>query len=62
MNSKSPFKWRHFLPEIILWGVHWYCLYPISYRNLSEMMCARGVEVDRSTPRSLGPEVCTRVG
>ncbi|OWY60824.1 IS6 family transposase [cyanobacterium TDX16] len=49
MNSKSPFKWRHFLPEIILWGVRWYCLYPISYRQLEEMMCERGVEVDHST-------------
>lgn len=49
MTSKSPFKWRHFLPEIILWGVRWYCLYPISYRNLEEMMCDRGVAVDHST-------------
>ena len=49
MTSKSLFKWRHFLPEIILWGVRWYCSYPISYRNLSEMMCDRGVEVDHST-------------
>ena len=49
MNSKSPFKCRHFPPEIILWGVRWYCLYPISYRQLEEMMCDRGVEVDHST-------------
>jgi transposase-like protein len=26
-----------------------YCLYPISYRQLEEMMCERGVEVDHST-------------
>jgi transposase-like protein len=49
MNSNSPFKWRHFPPDIILWGVRWYCLYPISYRQLSEMMRERGVEVDHST-------------
>ena len=49
MNSKFPFKWCHFAPDIILWGVRWYCLYPISYRNLEEMMCERGVEVDYST-------------
>ena len=49
MNSKSPFKWRHFPPDIILWGVSWYCLYPISYRQLEEMLCARGVEFDHST-------------
>ncbi|MBW4639667.1 MAG: IS6 family transposase [Gloeocapsa sp. UFS-A4-WI-NPMV-4B04] len=49
MDSKSPFKWRHFAPDIILWGVRWYCLYPISYRQLEEMMCERGVEVDHCT-------------
>jgi transposase-like protein len=49
MNSKFPFKWRHFASDIILWGVRWYCLYPISYRNLEEMMCERGVEVDHTT-------------
>jgi len=46
MTSKSPFKWRHFAPDIILWGVLGNCLYPISYRQLEEMMCERGVEVD----------------
>jgi len=49
MTSKAPFKWRHFAPDIILWGVRWYCLYPISYRQLEEMMCKRGVEVDHCT-------------
>ncbi|MCY7285720.1 MAG: IS6 family transposase [Cyanobacteria bacterium CAN_BIN43] len=43
------FKWRHFLPEIILLNVRWYCRYPLSYRNLEEMMAERGVEVDHST-------------
>jgi len=49
MSSNSAFKWRHFLPEIILWGVRWYCLFPISYRQLEQMMCDRGVEVDHTT-------------
>jgi len=31
MARVNPFKWRHYQPEIIL---RWYCLYPISYRNL----------------------------
>ena len=43
MTSKAPFKWRHFPPDVILWGVRWYCLYPLSYRQLSEMMCDRGI-------------------
>ena len=43
------FKGSHFEPEIVLWGVHWYVAYPISYRQLEEMMEERGVEVDHST-------------
>jgi len=51
MTSKSLFKWRHFLSDIILWGVRWYCSYPISYRQLEETMYDRdrGLEVDHST-------------
>ena len=30
-------------------GVRWYVAYPISYRQLEEMMEDRGVEVDQST-------------
>jgi transposase-like protein len=39
----------HFEKEIILWGVRWYVAYPISYRQLEEMMQERGVAVDHST-------------
>ena len=49
MNPKLPFKWRHFQSEIILLNVRWYCRYPLSYRNLEEMMLERGLEVDHST-------------
>src|SRR5689334_1678854 len=43
------FKGSHFEREIILWGVRWYVAYPISYRQLEEMMQERGVSVDHST-------------
>src|SRR5215471_4472960 len=43
------FKWSHFAKEIILWGVRWYVAYPISYRQLEEMMGERGVSVDHAT-------------
>jgi transposase-like protein len=49
MNPKQPFKWRHFQQEIILLNVRWYCRYPLSYRNLEEMMAERGLNVDHST-------------
>ncbi|MBD2060034.1 IS6 family transposase [Oculatella sp. FACHB-28] len=65
MASQSLFKWRHFLPEIIVLNVRWYCRYPLSYRDLEEMMAERGVEVDHSTIHrwvlSYAPELDKRV-
>src|SRR5215470_6078901 len=43
------FKGSHFEREVILWGIRWYVAYPISYRQLEEMMQERGVEVDHAT-------------
>src|SRR6185503_16221754 len=43
------FKGSQFERDIVLWGVRWYVAYPISYRQLEEMMEERGVEVDHST-------------
>jgi len=43
------FKGSHFEREVILWGIRWYVAYPISYRQLEEMLEERGVEVDHST-------------
>ncbi len=49
MIPKHPFKWRHFKGEIILLCVRWYLRYPLSYRNLEEMMLERGLTVDHTT-------------
>ena len=49
MPTPSLFKWWHFLPEIILLNVRWYCRYALSYRDLEEMMAERGIEVDHAT-------------
>ena len=43
------FKGSHFERDVILWCVRWYVAYPISYREIEEMMGERGVEVDHST-------------
>jgi putative transposase len=43
------FKGSQFERDIILWGVRWYVAYPISYRQLEEMMAERGVELDHSS-------------
>src|SRR5215813_13232219 len=60
-GGMSDFKGSHFEKAIILWGVRWYVAYPISYRQLEEMMQERGVSVDHSTLNRLvikyAPEV-----
>jgi putative transposase len=43
------FKGAHFEKAIILTCVRWYVAYPLSYRQLEEMMEERGVAVDHST-------------
>ncbi len=45
----TDFKWRHFRGDVILWAVRWYCRYPISYRDLEEMLAERGISVDHTT-------------
>lgn len=48
-RNPSPFKWRHFEPQLILWCVRWYCRFQLSYRDVEEMMKERGLDVDHST-------------
>jgi putative transposase len=43
------FKGAHFAKDIILTCVRWYVAYPLSYRQLEELMQERGVSVDHAT-------------
>ncbi len=43
------FKRRRFDSDIILLCVRWYLSYPLSYRNIEEMMFERGIEVDHTS-------------
>jgi putative transposase len=45
----SSFKKRWFEKDIILQSVRWYVAYPLSYRQIEEMMLERGIKVDHST-------------
>jgi IS6 family transposase len=49
MTEQHPFTWRHFEAEIILLCVRWYVRYPLSYRDLEEMMDERGLRIDHTT-------------
>lgn len=43
------FKHKHFKSEIIILSVRWYLKYPLSYRNVAEMLLERGISVNPST-------------
>jgi putative transposase len=43
------FKGAHFPQEIILTCIRWYLAYPLSYRQVEELMEERGVPVDHAT-------------
>lgn len=48
-EERVDFKGSHFETEIILVCVRWYLAYPLSYRQIEEIMQERGVSVDHST-------------
>jgi len=64
-QAKSPFKWRHFEPTLILLCVRWYCCYQLSYRDVEEMMRERGLLVDHTTVwrwvQKYAPEINRRI-
>ncbi len=43
------FKGRHFPKDMILMAVRWKLAYPLSYRNIEELMDERGTDIDHST-------------
>jgi len=73
MPQSNPFRWRgggaappprHYEPEIILLCVRWYLTYPLSYRQVAEMVNERGVEVNHTNffcwVQRYGPELDKR--
>ena len=61
----NAFKWKNFVGEIILQTVKWYLKYPLSYRNLNEMMAERGIKVHHTTimrwVHQYSPEIKKRI-
>ena len=49
VSRSALFRGRHFRDEIIVLCLRWYLRYPLSYRNLEEMMAERGMKLDHST-------------
>ena len=46
---RKVLKRLHYPIEVMLVCVRWYAAYPLSLRNLEEMMAERGVVVDHTT-------------
>ena len=49
MLKSNPFKWRHYQASIILLCVRWYLSYPLSYRQVAEMVNERGLGIHHVT-------------
>lgn len=64
MSKPNSFKWRQYEPQIILLCVRWYLTYPLSYRQVAEMVNERGLNVHHSTVfrwvQRYGPELDKR--
>jgi transposase-like protein len=65
-RPSSPFKWRHYAPDVILLCLRRYCRYSLSYRDLAEMMQERGLTVHRVITfrwvQRYAPEINKRIG
>src|SRR3954452_11987081 len=48
-RSKDDFKGRHFEATLIIQAVSWHLRYPLSYRDIEELLLERGLEVEHST-------------
>ncbi len=61
MMKSNSFKWKRYQSEIILLCVRWYLKYPLSYRNLVEMMQERRLNISHTTimrwGHQYGPEI-----
>jgi len=47
-RSKDDFKGRHFEAGLMVQAVSWYLRFPLSYRDIEELLPERGLEVDHS--------------
>lgn len=61
---RDAFRGHRFPREVILLAVRWYCRYPLSYRDVRDLLAERGIEVDAATifrwVQKFGPEIARR--
>ena len=54
----SEHAWRHFLPEVILLNIRWYCRYALSYRNHRRDDAGEGAKRRSYDGISVGAGLC----
>lgn len=59
VSRSALFRGQHFGDEAIVLCSRWYLRYPLSYRNLEEMMAERSLKLDHSAIARWGPAICT---
>jgi putative transposase len=52
------FKGKHCPKDVILFAIFFYLRYPVSYRDLEEILEERGVDVDHGTLNSSVANFC----
>lgn len=61
MRRRDPFKGHRFPKDVILLAVRWYCRFPLSYRDVRDLLEERGIPVDAATiwrwVVKFGPEI-----
>jgi len=64
MAQRNPFKHHRFPQEVILLAFRWYCRYPLSFRDVRDLLAERGITVDAATiyrwVQKFGPEIRRR--
>ena len=51
MTKQSPFRYFKTSPEIIRLAMMLYCRFPLSLRNVEDLLHERGIEVSHETVR-----------
>lgn len=46
MPCRDPFNGYRFPKDVILLAVRWHCRYPLSYRDVRDLLAERGITVD----------------
>ena len=59
MKNHNPFRYFKTSPEIIRLAVMMYVRFPLSLKNVEDLLHERGIDICHETVRCLAPFLCT---